>query len=111
MGGIVNSRTTTRIVFGLLVLSAFGLSIVAQQAPTGAGGGRGRGQAQPLPLFFKETWKQTAGNIPLTQDAVANPDLVLAQYGPGNKDDFGMTSEGNMNHIWTGLCNSACAIG
>jgi hypothetical protein len=68
-------------------------------------------------LFFKEGWKTVTGNIPLTQDAVTNPDLVLAQYGPGNKtdhpevDDFGITAEGNMNHIWTGLCNSACAIG
>jgi hypothetical protein len=108
------------------VITALAWSLAAQQ-PAGAqgGGGRGaggvgrggaaaggagRGQAAPLPLFFKEAWKESPGNIPLTQDAVTNPDLVLTQYGPGNKDDFGITSEGNMNHVWTGLCNSACAV-
>jgi hypothetical protein len=114
------------LTLSVVVITALAWSLAAQQ-PAGAqgGGGRGaggagrggaaaggagRGQAAPLPLFFKEAWKDTTGNIPLTQDAVTNPDLVLTQYGPGNKDDFGITSEGNMNHIWTGLCNSACAV-
>src|SRR3954471_10155799 len=114
------------LALSVVVITALAWSLAAQQ-PAGAqgGGGRGaggagrggaaaggagRGQAAPLPLFFKEAWKEGPGNIPLTQDAVTNPDLVLTQYGPGNKDDFGITSEGNMNHVWTGLCNSACAV-
>jgi len=97
------SRFISQIVLCLLLLSSLGLSIIAQQR---AGG---RGQAAPLSLFFKETWKNTA-MTPLTQDAVTNPDLELVQYGPGNKDDFGVTNEGSVNHIWTGLCNSACAV-
>src|SRR5436190_5008646 len=104
------------LTLSVVVITALAWSLGAQQ-PAGAqaGGGRGaggagRGQAAPLPLFFKEAWKESTGNTPLTQDAVTNPDLVLTQYGPGNKDDFGITSEGNMNHVWTGLCNSACAV-
>ena len=97
------SRFISQVVLSLLLISSLGLSIFAQQR---AGG---RGQAAPLPLFFKETWKNTA-MTPLTQDAVTNTDLEVVQYGPGNKDDFGVTNEGNVNHIWTGLCNYACAV-
>src|SRR6185436_16280712 len=117
-------QSTVRIALVSFILLVCAFSVVAQQPAAGGaqGGGRGaaggrggaggggRGQAAPLPLFFKEGWKTTTGNNPLTQDAVTNPDLVLSQYGPGNKtdhpavDDFGITSEGNMNHIWTGLC-------
>ena len=101
---------TIRFALGFLVLGACAISIFGQQRG-GAGGGRGAGprQAEPLPLFFKETWKSSA-MTPLTQDAVTNADLQVVQYGPGNKDDFGVTNEGNVNHIWTGLCNSACAV-
>src|SRR3984957_20524193 len=72
--------------------------------------GPARGPApQPPPLFFKETLKQAPGNVPVTQDFVTNPDLQLTLYGTG-KEDFGVTSEGNVPHIWTGLCATACAL-
>ncbi len=83
----------------------------AQEAG-GRGGGRGRGFQPPPPpplLFFKETWKQAPGNVPVTQDFVTNPDLQLNIYG-ASKSDFGITSEGNVPHIWTGLCASTCAL-
>ena len=112
----MKQNTTTRIVLGVLVLGTCVLSVFAQQAPpaapaqgAGARGARGGRQAEPLPLFFKETWKNTP-MTPMSQDGVANPDLLVAMYGPGNKDDFGVTNEGNVPHIWTGLCNSACAV-
>ncbi len=74
------------------------------------GGRGGRGQAPPPPpLFFKETWKQAPGNVPVTQDFVTNPDLKLNIYGSG-KEDFGVTSEGNVPHIWTGLCATSCVL-
>jgi len=70
----------------------------------------GRGPApQPPPLFFKETWKRAPGNVPVTQDFVVNTDLQLTLYGAG-KEDFGVTSEGDVPHIWTGLCATACAL-
>jgi len=78
------------------------------QEPAGRGGGRGAAP-QPAPLFFKETWKNMPGNVPATQDFVTNPDLQLNLYGTG-KEDFGVTSEGNVPHIWTGLCATSCAL-
>jgi hypothetical protein len=74
-------------------------------------GPRGPRQAPqpPPPLFFKETWKEMPGNVPVTQDFVTNPDLQLHLYGTG-KEDFGVTSEGNVPHIWTGLCATSCAL-
>ena len=77
------------------------------QEPAGRGG-RGPTPAPP-PLFFKETWKQAPGNVPVTQDFVTNPDLQLNTYGAG-KDGFGVTSEGNVPHIWSGLCASSCVL-
>jgi hypothetical protein len=34
-------------------------------------------------LFFREDWKETPAEMPVTQAHVANPDLLLALYGPG----------------------------
>lgn len=65
--------------------------------------------AGPPPLFFKETWKDGPGNVPLTQDGVTNPDLQLTIYGT-TKEDFGITAEGGVPHIWTGLCATTCAL-
>ena len=61
-----------------------------------AGGGRGQAP-QPPSLFLKETWKEAPGNVPVTQAFVVNPDLQLTLYGTG-KEDFGVTSEGNVPH-------------
>jgi hypothetical protein len=92
------------------------IALILLYSPTGAFAqqpgerGAGRGPApQPLPLFFRETWKRAPGNVPLTQDFVVNPDLQLTLYGTG-KEDFGVTSEGNVPHIWTGLCATTCAL-
>jgi hypothetical protein len=90
-----------------LVLFGMVVGVFAQEP--GTRGGR-RGEApQPMPLFFRETWKQAPGNVPVTQDFVVNPDLQLTLYGVG-KEDFGVTSEGNVPHVWTGLCASSCAL-
>ena len=53
------------------------------QEPGARGGGRGPAPQPPPPLFFKETWKQAPGNVPVTQDFVTNPDLKLDLYGTG----------------------------
>lgn len=60
---------------------------------------------QPLPLLFKETWKQTPAAVPLAQDVVSNPALLLTVYGAAPE----VNSEGGTPHIWTGLCSPACA--
>src|SRR5437764_1442477 len=96
-----------RQMFALIFLCS-AIGALAQQ-PAGRGGGRGPGPQPPPPVFFKETWKDFAGNVPVTQDFVTNPNLVLNLFG-GGKEDFGVTNEGNMPHIWTGLCASSCAL-
>lgn len=85
---------------------------VFAQAPASAPAGRGPGRAAPQPpvLVLKETWKDGPGNNPMTQEHVTNSDLVLAQYPGTNKEDFGVTSEGGVPHVWTGLCASSCAL-
>jgi len=94
------------IHFSLIVLCAATSALAQQPAPRGGG----RGQApQPPSLFFKETWKDFSGNVPMTQAFVVNPDLQLNLYGTG-KEDFNVTNEGNVPHIWTGLCASSCAL-
>jgi len=94
-----------QILFGLLFIGAASALYAQQAGPRGGG----RGAAQPIPLFFKETWKDFSGNVPLTQDFVTNVDLQLTLYGQG-KEDFNITNEGNTPHIWTGLCASSCAL-
>ena len=93
--------------FATLILLCAAAGAFAQQ-PGARGGGRGPAP-QPPPLFFKETWKDFSGNVPLTQAFVLNPDLQLSMYGAG-KEDFNITNEGNVPHIWTGLCASSCAV-
>lgn len=66
---------------------------------------KGPAPALPPPLFFKETWKDGPGNVPVTQAFVTNPDLQLKTYG-----DFGVTTEGNVAHIWSGSCLSSCVL-
>jgi len=93
-----------RRILAWLILGAAAMAM-AQEPRRG-----GRATApQPPPLFFKETWKDYSGNVPLTQDFVLNPDLQLTMYGAG-KEDFRVTNEGNVPHIWTGLCASSCAL-
>ena len=87
-----------------LMLVAMATGLFAQEP-----GARGPRPAGPPPLFFKEAWKRAPGNVPVTQEFVTNPDLVLNTYGSG-KEDFGVTSEGDVPHIWTGLCASTCAL-
>ena len=79
------------------------------QAPAGRGGGRGGAPQPPPSLLFKEGWKEAPGNVPMTQEFVTNADLSVNLYGTG-KEDFGVTSEGGVPHIWTGLCATACAL-
>src|SRR5665213_533589 len=100
-----------RQILALLLLTSIFLCLTtsgfAQQL--GAPGGGREQTPQAAPLFFKESWKKAPGNVPVTQAFVTNPDLQLNIYGAG-KEDFGVTSEGDVPHIWTGLCASSCAL-
>lgn len=102
-----------RYILAVLIASAAVTMTLAQEPAAAPGGGKGKGKgfapAAPPQLVWKETWKQAPGNVPVTQEYVTNPDLRLNIYGQG-KEDFGITSEGNVPHIWTGLCASTCAL-
>jgi hypothetical protein len=91
----------------LVLLSAAAIVALAQE-PAGRGGPKGR-PPQPPPLFFKETWKDFSGNVPMTREFLTNADLQLKMYGEG-KEDFHITNEGNVPHIWNGLCASSCVL-
>ena len=103
-------RSYFLIAVGLMLLVSMASGVIAQQPAAGArGGGGARGAAPaPITLVFKETWKDTA-MVLMSQASVTNPDLEVHMYGIG-KEDFGVTNEGNMPHIWTGLCESSCAL-
>lgn len=102
------TRSTLFLIFLCATTGAFA------QEPAARGGGRGPGRGfapppPPPPLFFKEAWKKAPGNVPVTQDFVTDPDLKLNIYGTG-KADFGVTSEGDVPHIWTGECETSCVL-
>jgi len=70
--------------------------------------------AQDRPgLFFREDWKETPPETPLTQAHVANPDLVLAVYGPGKAGLRKSHHEKPVDdpyYVWTGTCAGNCAV-
>ena len=89
----------------VLAITAISSGTFAQQAARG-----GRGAApQPVTMVFKETWKDTSTMALMSQAYVTNPDLELKMYGTG-KEDFSVTNEGGVPHIWTGDCASSCAL-
>lgn len=98
----------------IVVLMLLGIAGVASAQepvsarPAGAAGGRqggARPAPQPAPLFFRETWKDTPA-VPATQAVVTNPDLEMTVSGKAPE----VNNEGNVPHVWTGLCSPACAI-
>jgi hypothetical protein len=95
----------------LAILAAVGAAHAQEPAgsrPAGAAGARQGGPRQPpvpSPLFFRETWKDTPA-VPATQAVVTNPDLEMTVYGKAPE----VNNEGNVPHVWTGLCAPACAI-
>ena len=89
----------------VLAITAMTFGVFAQQP---APGGRGAAQ-QPVNMVFKETWKDTSTMALMSQAYVTNPDLEPKMYGTG-KEDFSVTNEGSVPHIWTGDCASSCAL-
>lgn len=58
-------------------------------------------------LFFREDWKETPAEIPLSQKHVANPDLTVQLYGAG-KDSLKKSNHekpvDDPFYVWSGLC-------
>lgn len=58
-------------------------------------------------LFFREDWKEIPAEIPVTQEHVANPNLLLHLYGPGKdviKKSHHDKPPDDPFYIWSGLC-------
>ncbi|SHG01110.1 hypothetical protein SAMN05444274_1192 [Mariniphaga anaerophila] len=58
-------------------------------------------------LFFREDWKETPPEIPLSQKHVNNPELLLQLYGAG-KDSLKKSNHDrpvdDPFYVWSGLC-------
>jgi len=64
-------------------------------------------------LFFREDFKETPAETPATQAHIANPNLVLALYGPGQegvKKSHHDKPADDPYYIWTGTCAGNCAV-
>jgi hypothetical protein len=70
--------------------------------------------AQDRPgLFFREDWKETTWEIPVTQDHVANQNLILSLHGPGKdviKKSHHEKPADDPYYIWSGLCEGNWAV-
>lgn len=78
------------LIFGSLVIA----SVVTAERPD---------------LLFREDWKETPAEIPVTQEHVANPDLILHLHGPVKdliKKSHHDQPADDPFYIWSGLCNA-----
>lgn len=70
--------------------------------------------AQDRPgIFFREDFKESPAEIPVTQDHVAHPDLIISLYGPGAeviKKSHHDTPADDPYYIWSGLCTGNWAV-
>jgi len=58
-------------------------------------------------LFFREDWKETPAEIPLSQKHVNNPDLTVQLYGSGRdslKKSHHEKPVDDPYYVWSGLC-------
>jgi hypothetical protein len=64
-------------------------------------------------LFFREDWKETPAQTPVTQDHVANPDLILTRHGPGQaqiKKSHHDQPADDPYYVWSGEATSNWAV-
>ncbi len=85
-----------------LVLALWVLSAVA-----------GSASADRPPLFFREDWKETPAELPVSQEHVSNPALLLQLYGPGLhgiKKSNHPPIPNDPYYIWSGACPGNWAV-
>jgi hypothetical protein len=64
-------------------------------------------------LFFREDWTDTQPALPVTQEHVANPELVLALHGPGKsviKKSYHKWVPNDPHYIWSGVTSARWAV-
>ena len=77
------------------------------------GGSPPRVEPAPPPRAFREDWKETPAATPVTQEHVANPDLVLALHGPGRhgvKKSHHDQPADDPYYIWSGDTTAPWAL-
>ena len=65
------------------------------------------------PLFFREDWKETPAATPVTQEHVANKELVLTLHGPGKEGIKKSHHEQPVDdpyYIWSGTAKGNWAV-
>ena len=64
-------------------------------------------------LFFREDWKEIEAALPVTQQHVTNPDLMLSLYGPA-RNEIKKSNHPNIPndpyYIWSGECKGNWAL-
>jgi hypothetical protein len=71
------------------------------------------GIASAQDLFFREDWKETPAELPVTQGHVANPDLTMTLFGPGRggvKKSNHPDVANDPFYIWSGECKGNWAL-
>ncbi|MFC2125931.1 hypothetical protein ACFLU5_14095 [Bacteroidota bacterium] len=70
--------------------------------------------AQERPgLFFREDFKEIPEEIPITQEHISNPDLLISLYGKGAdviKKSHHDTPADDPYYVWSGLCEGNWAV-
>lgn len=64
-------------------------------------------------LLFREDWKETPAATPVTQDHVANPDLIVTRYGPAEallKKSHHDRPADDPFYVWSGDATANWAI-
>jgi len=65
------------------------------------------------PLIFREDFKETPAETPITQAHVSNPNVLLALYGPGGqglKKSHHDTPADDPYYVWDGTCEGNCGF-
>ena len=65
-------------------------------------------------LLFREDWKEIEAALPVTQEHVANPDLILSLYGSASSEIKKSNHPNIPNdpyYIWSGECKGTWALG
>src|SRR5688500_6020646 len=94
----VRSRTRQGLAVAALGLYSLGDAALAQERP---------------PLLFREDWKETPAATPVTQDHVANPDLLVTRHGPAEaqiKKSHHDKPADDPYYIWSGDTGGNWAI-
>src|SRR6187200_525513 len=90
------------------VFSTLPILLLAPLAAVGADA------ARPRPgLFFREDWKETTAATPVTQEHVANADLILTRHGPGEaniKKSHHDQPADDPFYIWSGEAGANWAV-